>query len=196
MTDDSIADSKPGIYLHPLAQGRGAGVFEHPLPFQFFFCRYLKNSSTDHRRFSLYTCSYIISPHVVKLLDIGRSRSRHPVMSSDLNSGKVWILVIYTKCPITLKHWAIDICTSIYKMYISELRYSWPKVRSILRPLHYKSMGENERRLFWKKTIRNTFKHRVTSRLDTLSRNIATSDPSTCCKAILGHERSPAVFWQ
>ena len=28
-------------------------------------------------------------------------------------------------------------------MYLSELRYRWPKVSSILRPLHYKSMGED-----------------------------------------------------
>ena len=46
---------------------------------------------------------------------------------------------------------------------------------------------KNERRLFWKKTIRNTLKHRVTGRLDTLSRNIATSDPSACRQ---GHFRS------
>ena len=41
----------------------------------------------------------------------------------------------YTECPITLKLLAIDIRTSIYKMFISELWYPLPKVRSILRPL-------------------------------------------------------------
>ena len=46
---------------------------------------------------------------------------------------------------------------------------------------------KNERHLFWTKTIRNTFKHQVTCRLNTLSRNIATSDPSSCCQ---GHFRS------
>ena len=30
--------------------------------------------------------------------------------------------------------------------------------------------------LFWANTIKNTFKHRVTGRLDTLSLNIVTSD--------------------
>ena len=36
---------------------------------------------------------------------------------------------------------------------------------------------KNEKRLFWTKTIRNTLKHRVTGRVDTLGRNISTSDP-------------------
>ena len=43
-----------------------------------------------------------------------------------------------------------------------------------------KSMEENEMQLFWANTIKNTFKHRVTGRLDTLSRNFVTSDPSPC----------------
>ena len=46
---------------------------------------------------------------------------------------------------------------------------------------------KNEIRLFWKKAIRNTLKHRVTGRLDTLSRNIENSDPSPCRQ---GHFRS------
>ena len=38
-------------------------------------------------------------------------------------------------------------------------------------------MGEIERRLFWTKATRNTLKYRVKDWLDTLNRNIATSDP-------------------
>ena len=49
----------------------------------------------------------------------------------------------YTDWTITLKLSAIDMSNSMYKMYISDFWYLWPKVRSILRPLHYKSMGEN-----------------------------------------------------
>ena len=57
--------------------------------------------------------------------------------------------------------------------------------------LSIKSQWEkNERRLFWKKIIRNTLKHRVTGRLHTLSRNIATSDPSSRRQ---GHFRSKKV---
>ena len=94
----------------------------------------------------------------------------------------------YTECLITLKLPVFDIRTSIYKMHILEFWYPWPKVRSILRPLHYnKSIGENEMCPFWKKTIWNTLKHRVTGRLDTLSLNIATSDPLPCRQ---GHFRS------
>ena len=44
-----------------------------------------------------------------------------------------------------------------------------------------------EMRLFWAKTLRNALKHLVTGRLDTLNRNIATSDPSSCRQ---GHVRS------
>ena len=46
---------------------------------------------------------------------------------------------------------------------------------------------KNARRLFWKKIVRSTVKHRVTSRIHTLSRNIVTSDPSSCRR---GHFRS------
>ena len=46
---------------------------------------------------------------------------------------------------------------------------------------------KNERRLFWTKTVQNTLKHRFTGRLDTLSRNIVTGDPSSCRQ---GHFRS------
>ena len=95
----------------------------------------------------------------------------------------------YTEWPITLKLSAIDIRTSIYET-ISEFWYRWPKVRSILRPLHYKSMGENERRLFCTKTIQNTLKHRITGRIDFLSRNIVTGDPSSSRQ---GHFRSCKV---
>ena len=53
-----------------------------------------------------------------------------------------------------------------------------------------------EKHLFWMKTIQNTLKHQDTGRLDALSRNIATSDPSYVAKVISGHERLPVVFRQ
>ena len=84
----------------------------------------------------------------------------------------------YTEWPITLKHSAVDIHNSIYKTYILKFWYRWPKVRPF-SDLPIISQCENiERRIFWTKTIRITFKHRVTGRLDTLNRNIAISDPS------------------
>ena len=83
--------------------------------------------------------------------------------------------------------------TVYLKMYISEFCwYRWPKARSILRPLHYKSMVENWKAPLLDEAIRSTLKHRFLSRIDTLNRNIATSGPSPCRQ---GHfrlfERSP-----
>ena len=69
------------------------------------------------------------------------------------------------------------------------------KVRSILRPrLLYKSMGENEKASLLDETIRNTLKHRVTGKLHTWNRNIAT--PPHVYKVISSQERSQTVFWQ
>ena len=48
-------------------------------------------------------------------------------------------------------------------------------VRSILRPLHSRSMGDNWKSPFLTKTIRNILKHRFAGRLDTLNWNIGTS---------------------
>ena len=55
-------------------------------------------------------------------------------------------------------------------------------------------LEKNERRLFWTKAIQNTLKHRVTGRIDILSRNIVTGEPRHVAKVISGHGRSPAVF--
>ena len=49
---------------------------------------------------------------------------------------------------------------------------------------------KNERRLFWTKAIQNTLKHRISGRIDTLSRNIMTDDPSSCHQS---HFRSRKV---
>ena len=55
------------------------------------------------------------------------------------------------------------------------------------------SQWEKNERHFFNKTIRNTLKHQITGRLDTLSRNIATSGPSSFRQ---GHGRSSAVVRQ
>ena len=70
----------------------GGGVFTPPPQ---VFREYLKNGGAQRRRF-WYTCSYIISAHVVKISDLGRSRSGHQVTSSDLTSEKVQRLAIAT----------------------------------------------------------------------------------------------------
>ena len=61
---------------------------------------------------------------------------------------------------IALKLSEIDKSNSVYKVYISEFWYLWPKVGSILWSLYYKSMGEN-----WKASAldENHSKHYQTS---------------------------------
>ena len=44
---------------------------------------------------------------------------------------------------------------STYKTYISEFRFSWPEVRSILKPHHYKSMGKCSYAVFFECTSGN-----------------------------------------
>ena len=65
--------------------------------------------------------------------------------------------------PIALKLSAIDMSNSFYKVYASEFWYRWARVRPILRPLHYKSMGEN-----WKAPLldENHSKHFQVSNID------------------------------
>ena len=47
-----------------------------------------------------------------------------------------------------------DVVTSAYKTYISDFLYRRPKVRSFLRPPHYKSMGKNQLcYILWRKPI-------------------------------------------
>ena len=94
----------------------------------------------------------------------------------------------YTECPITMKLSAINIRISIYKILSWNFHIGDSRSGQFCDPsIWYKPMGEKWKRLFWTKSMRNTFKHQVTGRLDTLNQTIATSDPSPCCQ---GHFRS------
>ena len=130
------------------------------------------------------TLPYIFSALVVKISGPGHVRSGHvkwPHLIKSLNLRQS-----YTDWTIALKLSAIATSNSIYKIFISEFWYRWPKVRSILWSLQ--SQREKiEKRLFWTKPILNTLKHRVTGRIHTLNRKIATSDPSSWSH---GHFRS------
>ena len=55
---------------------------------------------------------------------------------------------------------------------------------------------KKERHLFWTKAMLNTIQNQVTGRLDNLSRNIATSDPSSFCQGHLTGHRAPTVIRQ
>ena len=102
----------------------------------------------------------------------------------------------YTECPITLKLSAIDIRTSIFKIYTSEFWYRWPKVRSILWLHHYKSIGKMKSACFWSipfETLSNIgLQVDVTHWVGILP----PVTPRHVAKVISGHERSPAVFRQ
>ena len=138
--------------------------------------------------FFLHTCLYIFSAHFVKISDAGHSGSGHQVMSSDLTLEKVLMLVIAT--PNVRSSWnfqrLISLTVSVKRIsrnfYIGELRLGQCCELAITS-----QWGQNESHLFWTKTIRNILKHRITGRLDVLSLNIATSDPSSCRQ---GHFRS------
>ena len=76
------------------APGPGGGCLN--TPFRFFADISKTAARSAAVFFFLYTCLYIFSAHVVKIAELGRSRSGHQVTSSDLTSEKVWMLVIAT----------------------------------------------------------------------------------------------------
>ena len=83
------------------------------------------------------TCCENFRPRSLKVRSPGHVKRHH--------LRKVWMLVI-----VTLNDWShlnfqrliALTANSIYKMFISEFWYRWPKIRSILRPFHYKLMVE------------------------------------------------------
>ena len=116
----------------------------------------------------------------MKISDPSHWRSGHQVTSSDLTCRKnLNARHSCTHWPITnFQRW-ISVTVSIKYLYhnfdIGDPRSGQFCDLSILN-----QWEKIERRLFWAKTILNTFKHRFTSRLDTQNRNIATSDPLSC----------------
>ena len=99
---------------------------------------------------------------------------------TDKIMSQLWPATYYSSA-ISLKLSVINSSNSVYKMYISEFWFRWPKVRSICY-LSMKCQWEKiERSLFGTKAILNTLslKRQVTGRIDTLNRKIATSAPSS-----------------
>ena len=143
----------------------------------------------------LVACSYIFSTHIVKIPDPGRSG--HQVTSSELTSESVWIFVI--TIPDARSPWNLQqLISALLSIKCISLNFNVLDPRSDqFYDLSIISQWEkNERRLFWNKTIGKTHKHQVIGRLDTLSRNIITSDPRSVTNVTSGHERSPAVCRQ
>ena len=86
----------------------------------------------------------------------------------------------YTKWPITLK------LSALMSVPVSMKRISRNFDIGDLESGQFCDLSsisqweKNERLLFCTKAIQNTLKHRVTGRIDTLSRNIVTGDPLSC----------------
>ena len=86
----------------------------------------------DSLRFlSWHTCSYIFSAHVIKnwprsLKVRSPGHVKWPHLRKSLNARQS-----YTDLPIALKLLAINIPNNIYKMYIWEFLYQWPKFTDI-----------------------------------------------------------------
>ena len=116
-----------------------------------FFRRFSKTCTAIHTSFPPRLCKFqtqVTQGQVARSCQVTSPQKRFESRHS------------YTECPITLKLSAIGIRTSMYNMFVSEFVYLWPKVRSILRPIHYKSMGEH-----WKAPVldENHCEHSQTS---------------------------------
>ena len=100
----------------------------------------------------------------------------------------------YIHWPVALKQSGFDIRNSIYTTFISEFGYLWSKVRSILRPLHYKLMGWNWKASLLDENHSKHFKHRVTGKINTLNRHMVTSDPFLCHRGHFGLRKVTSSF--
>ena len=140
-----------------------------------------------------HTCPYIFSAHFVKISDPG-----HQVTSSDITSQKVLMLVIATLTDRS--HWNFQRLTSVtvgsYKICISEFWYRWPKVRSILRPLHHQVNGRKLKAACYRRKPFETLKHRLQVELTSWMVMLWPVPPPFVGEVISGHERSSAVFRQ
>ena len=134
-----------------------------------FFSRLPENSGPQRHRF-WHTLSYIFSAYVVNLSDPGHTRSGHQVASSDLTSWRVWMLVKATPTewfPWNYQ-WLIQVTVSI--KCISPSFDIGDQRSGQFCDLSPKCQWEKiEKRLFWTKTILNTFslKHKITGTIDT-----------------------------
>ena len=138
----------------------------------------------------------MFSAHVLKKSGPGHSKSDHQVTSSDPTQEKVWMLVIATPNDGSLWNfqWLIAVTVSI-RFLSRNFDIGKPRSGQFCDPFVISQGEKIERCFFWTKTIQNTLKHRVTSRLGILNRNIATSDPRYVTKVISGHEISPTIVF-
>ena len=137
-----------------------------------------------------------LAAHVVKISDLGRSRSGHQVTSSDLTSEKVQRLAIATSTERSLWNFQRLIWVTVCIKCISRIFDICDLRSGQFCDLSIISQWEKiEMRLFWTNIVQNALKHRFIGKHDTLNRKNAPVTPLCAPEVISGHERSPAVFW-
>ena len=161
-----------------LSRARPGGLYT---PWDFSQICKKRNGGTPGRRF-WHTFLYVL--HMWRFQVPGCPRSGHQVTPWPHFRKKVSMLVIAGRSPWNFQR-LVSVTVSIKcisrNFDIADLPGQFYDLSIISQ------WEEIERCLFWTKIIRNTLKHRVTGRTDTLNRNTATSDPSSCRR---GHFRS------
>ena len=129
--------------LGPLTRALQGGLFSPPPPVVF---RRSQENGGAQRRQILHTCFPIFCAPWVKILTPGDLWSGHQVRSSDPTSERKFRSLqshqAHSCWDRILKPAGSSKGIRSYNLHISKFLYRWPKVRSFLRPAHYKSMGE------------------------------------------------------
>ena len=126
-----ISDIPPSVRV--ITRAVLGGVFGHPLRFFADIWKTTALGTSVHTSFP-----HNFRPKSLKVRSLGHVK--WPRLTKSFNPRHS-----YTEWLIPLKLSVIDIRNSVYKIYISEFWYQWPKVRSILQPLYY--LWVNERKL-------------------------------------------------
>ena len=100
------------------------------------FCQYLLTIEFD-------TLCKNFSPRSPKVRSPGQVKVKNGFLTLRLRSG-------HTRCPIGFKPSVFHKMIDTYNLCISDFWYLWPEVRSISWPHHYKSMGKNSNRSYWR----------------------------------------------
>ena len=103
-------------------------------------------------RIELDTLCKNFNPRSLKVRSPGQVKVKNGFLNLRLRSG-------HTRYPIGFKPSVFHKITDTYNLYVSDFWYLWPEVRSISWPHHYKSMGKNSHRSYWKIMRQNHLNH-------------------------------------
>ena len=93
-------------------------------------------------RIELHNLCKNFNPRSPKVRSPGQVKVKNGFLTLRLRSG-------HTRYPIGFNPLAFHKIIDTYNLYISDVRYLSPEVRSISWPHHYKSMGKNSNRSYW-----------------------------------------------